>query len=134
MSASFELTAKVQKVAHGVVFGWALISSENGVPYVDLHDDFVPDESVLAGAVSLADGARVAKEMHQGEPVGTVLFVWPHTADIAKAVGLEGSRTGLLIGMRPRADVLAKFQSGEYTGFSIGGSGRRTLVEEEDDA
>lgn len=131
MSDQFQITAEVRKVdaEHGVVFGWAIVCTEDGEPYVDLQDDHISDASMLKGAVGFADGARVAKEMHAGNPIGTVLFVWPMTADIAKAIGVQTARTGMLIGMRPNAEVLEKFKSGEYRGFSIGGRGRRRRVE-----
>jgi len=44
-------------------------------------------------------------------------------------VGVQTERTGMLIGMRPNAEVMAKFKSGEYRGFSVGGHGRRRRVE-----
>jgi hypothetical protein len=65
--------------------------------------------------------------MHKGDPIGTMVFAFPLTTDIAKAFDITTPRTGLMIGMKPSAEVLAKFKSGEYTGFSIGGK----RVEEE---
>lgn len=123
----FEIAAEVRKVDAelGVVFGWALVCTERGAPYVDLQGDHVTEASMLKAAVGFAEGARVAKEMHSGPEIGTVLFVWPMTADIAKAVGVQTERTGMLIGMRPSAEVLEKFKKGEYRGFSVGGRGRR---------
>lgn len=128
----FELSAKVSKVddSLGIVFGWAIVCTEKGAPYVDLQDDNISEASMLKAAAKFAAGARVAKEMHAGGPVGTILFVYPLTAEIAKAHGIQTERTGMLIGMQPDSpEVLAKFKSGEYTGFSIGGTGRRRRVE-----
>jgi hypothetical protein len=127
----FQLSAEVCKVdeSEGLVFGWALVCLENGKPHVDLQGDHVPEATMLKAAAKFASGARVAKEMHEGAPAGTVEFIWPLTADIAKACGLETKRTGLLIGMRPAPEMLAKFKSGEYRGFSIGGRGKRRQVE-----
>jgi hypothetical protein len=127
----FALAAQVCKVdaEEGIVFGWAIISTENGQPYVDLQNDYVPEASVLKAAAKFAAGARVAKDTHEGAQAGTVDFIWPMTADIAKALGISTPRTGLLIGMRPSPEMLAKFKSGELTGFSIGGRGRRKEIE-----
>lgn len=127
----FEIACEVLKVDEqlGLVFGWALVCTEDGQPYVDLQDDHVPEATMLRAAAGFADGARVAKEMHSGGQAGTVPFVFPMTADIAKALGLQTRRTGMIVGMRPGPEMLAKFRSGEYRGFSIGGRGRRRRVE-----
>ncbi len=75
---------------------------------------------------------RVAKEMHMGDEKGTILFAWPMTEDIAKAMDIKSKFTGLMIAMKPNSpDILDKFKSGEYTGFSIGG--RRIVDRELDD-
>ena len=101
--------------------GYAIISTENGEPYYDLQGDHIPEESMLKAAVDFAENSRVASEMHTGESRGTVLFTWPLTGEIAKSFGIQTERTGLLIAMKPDTDMLAKFQSGELKGFSIGG-------------
>ena len=131
MSDSFQITAEVKKIDEqlGLVFGWGLVCTEGGEKYIDLQDDHVSEATMLKAAVGFSDGARVAKEMHEGPAIGTVLFVWPMTADIAKAIGVQTERTGMLVGMRPNPEVMAKFKSGEYRGFSIGGRGRRRRVE-----
>lgn len=127
----FELKCEVAKVddSLGIVFGWGIICSENGEPYIDLQEDHIREPNMLKAAAKFADGDRVAKEMHQGGPAGTVLFVYPLTAEIAKSLGLETKRTGMLVGMRPVPEMLAKFKSGELRGFSIGGRGTRRRVE-----
>jgi len=130
--ADFELTARVLKVDEslGIVLGWGIVCTEGGEPYVDLQDDHVPEQSMLRASVGFAESARVAKQMHTGDPIGTVLFVFPMTADIAKAFEFQVPRTGMMIGMRPSTpEVLAKFHSGDYRGFSIGGRGKRRRKE-----
>jgi len=131
VSESFQITAEVRKIDEplGVVFGWGIVCNERGEPYVDLQNDHIPESSMLKAAVRFAEGARVAKEMHAGPPIGTVLFVFPMTAEIAKSLGFQTERTGLVIGMKPSAQAFEKFRSGEYRGFSIGGSGTRRKVE-----
>lgn len=121
----FERAAKVLKVDEslGLVFGWAIVSTEDGEPYFDKNDppDHIPDESMLATATDFSLNSSVMKEMHRGEQVGTVVFSFPLTAEIAKAFGLETKRTGWMIAVKPGPDILAKFVDGTYTGFSIGG-------------
>lgn len=132
--SQFNTSAAVCKVDEGLglVFGWAIVCLEKGERHFDLQDDHIPEASMLEAATAYMDGERAAKDMHQGPEVGKVVFAWPLTTDIAKAFGLETDRTGLMIAMRPPSDILAKFKSGEYTGFSIGGI--RVRDEEVEDA
>jgi hypothetical protein len=65
--------------------------------------------------------SRMASEMHTGADRGSYVFAFPLTTEIAKALGIETQKTGLLVAVKPDADMLAKFKSGELTGFSIGG-------------
>lgn len=127
----FKYFAKTEKVEHGVVFGWAIICKENGVDYYDLNrdpatglrkGDHIPEHSMLDAACDFAKAERPGNEMHDGPEVGQYLFLFPMTTDIAKALGIITPKTGLLVGYKPPADVLAKFQDGTYTGFSIEGT------------
>ena len=62
-----------------------------------------------------------------------MLFALPLDESIAKGLGLQlGDFEGLVIGMKPEPDMLAKFESGELTGFSLGGSALE--IEEVEDA
>lgn len=116
----------------GLVIGFAIVCTENGEPYYDMQDDHIPDDAMLKAATNFMVNSRTVNEMHDGEDAGVVVFAWPLTEDIAKAMGLETSRTGLMIAMKPSSsEVLDKFRSGEYTGFSIGGV--RICDEEVDD-
>ena len=117
--------AEVLKVddSLGLVLGWAIVCTKGGEDYVDLQNDIIPEDAMFKASVEFMQGARVAKEMHAGDSKGTVVFAFPLTADIAKAFGLETKTTGLMIGVKPdSAEMLAKFKSGEYSGFSIGGT------------
>jgi hypothetical protein len=105
----------------GLVFGWAIVCKMDGEPYVDLQNDIIPEDSMLSASMDFMQNSRVSKEMHRGDQTGTVVFAFPLTEDIAKSFGIETKKTGLMIAVRPSADVLAKFKSGEYKGFSIGG-------------
>lgn len=125
LKKKFQATnAEVLKVdsSLGLVMGYAIIcKQEDGTPYFDLHNDHIPEDAMLEAATDFMLNSRVAKEMHVGGGKGSVIFAWPMTADIAKAFGLEVKKTGLMIAMKPDADMLKKFESGELTGFSIGG-------------
>jgi hypothetical protein len=107
----------------GLVFGFAIVCKEDGEDHFDLQGDHIPDGVMLAGSLDFAKGERVAKEMHKGDQIGDVVFMFPLTAEIAKSLDIVTKRTGLLIAMQPEdPEVLRKFADGEYTGFSIGGA------------
>lgn len=116
--------AQVCKVDNelGLVFGWAIISKIDGEPYYDTQGDYIPEEAVLKATTEFMLDGGLAKEMHGGDFVGKIVYAWPLTTDIAKAMGVTTKRTGLMIAMKPSEDsVLEKFRDGTYTGFSIGG-------------
>ncbi|MCC8945991.1 hypothetical protein H8A97_13000 [Bradyrhizobium sp. Arg62] len=123
MTEKFDTEASVFKVddSLGLVFGWAIVCNKSGEAYYDSQGDHIPEDSMLKAAADFMKNSRVAKDMHQGDEIGPVVFCWPMTAEIAKAMGIDTDTTGLMIAMLPPADILAKFKSGDYTGFSIGG-------------
>lgn len=116
--------AEVVKVDEslGLVLGYAIVCKVDGEDYFDVQGDHIPEDAMLAAALDFMQESRVAKEMHAGEQVGQVVFAFPLTTEVAKAFGIRCKKTGLLVAMKPDADVLAKFKDGTYTGFSIGGS------------
>jgi hypothetical protein len=122
--------AKVVKVDNslGLVFGFAIVCKVDGEEYYDVQGDHIPEAAMLEAACDFMQNSRVAKEMHAGDERGSVVFAWPLTEDIAKSFGMQVTKTGLMIAMKPDPEVLEKFESGEYTGFSIGG--RRVEDEE----
>lgn len=107
----------------GLVFGFAIVCKEDGEAHFDLQGDHIPDSVMLEGSFDFAQNSRVAKEMHTGDQIGDITFMFPLTSDIAASLDIVTKRTGLLIAMRPDSpEVLQKFVSEEYTGFSIGGT------------
>lgn len=122
-SASFVSDAQVLKVDVdlGLVFGFAIVCKVDGEDYEDLQGDTIPEDSMLEAAADFMQHSRVSKEMHSGDQDGTVVFAFPLTTDIAKALGIQTEKTGLIVALKPSPDVLEKFRDGTYTGFSIGG-------------
>ncbi len=123
---TFSINTKVAKVDTdlGLVFGWAIVCKIDGEDHFDLQDDHIPEKVMLTATTDFMANSRVAKTMHidGSELPGSILFALPLTTDIAKALDLTTNKTGLIIAMQPGDDkVLAKFASGEFTGFSIGG-------------
>lgn len=106
----------------GLVMGFAIVCCVDGEPYFDLQGDHIPEDAMLKAAVEFMENSRKAKEMHAGDSVGEILFCFPMTAEVAKAHDIITKTTGLMVAMKPSDDeILEKFRSGEYTGFSMGG-------------
>lgn len=121
----------------GLVFGFALICKVDGEPYYDTGSldeetgevirDHVSEEEMLAATTDFMKSARIANEMHTpGDESGMVVHSFPLTTDIAKALDIETATTGWLVAVAPDAEMLAKFASREFTGFSIEGTAERT--------
>lgn len=138
MNVPFQSFGKAQVLevhkSLGLVVGFAIVSKVNGEDYYDFHGDHIPEDSMLKASIDFMKNSRVSGDMHKRDEDGTpevdgeVVFAFPLTSDIAKSLDIETSKTGLLVGIMPSRDVLAKFDSGEYTGFSIGG---RRIVDED---
>lgn len=123
MDKEFAIRGEIIKAdaSLGLVLGWGIICSENGVPYFDLQGDHIPEDVMTKAAADFMLHSRCAKEMHSGDAIGSIVFSFPLTKDVCDAYGITCAKSGWLIAMRPTADVFAKFKSGEYKGFSIGG-------------
>lgn len=108
----------------GLVFGWAIVSKIDGREYWDTQGHNVPESTMLKASVEYMENGGAVKEMHVGPAdKGRVVFAFPVTEDIAKAMGIQSGYMGLMIGMKPEPAVLQKFRDGTYSGFSIGGAG-----------
>lgn len=124
----------------GLVFGYAIVCKVGGEDYYDLNIDHsgphagervpehVPEAVMTKAALELSECGAPGNEMHDGPDVGHYPFLFPLTTEIAKALGITAEKTGLLVAYKPPADVLAKFKSNEYRGFSI--EGRRLAYTE----
>jgi|GEM_PF-5012811 len=108
--------------AINTVFGFAIISKQNGGDYVDLQGDHITENAVLKASATFMEGDRKALDMHSGEPIGKILFAFPLVSDVAEALGVTTNTTGLIVGMTPdNPTMLEKFATGARTGFSLGG-------------
>ncbi len=105
----------------GLVMGFIIICKQDGQRYFDLHGDHIPEDAMLKAALDFMENSRTAKDVHTNEKRGSIVFAWPMTDDIAKAFDIETHTTGLMIAMKPDEEMLERFESGELTGFSIGG-------------
>lgn len=121
-SRRFERVAKVSTINKrlGIVFGWAAESLRKGEQYFDTQGDHYTEDAMVADFADFMLKSRTSGEMHEVVD-GDVVFLFPLTSDLAKAFEIKTDRTGVMVGIKPSPEVLAKFESGEYTGFSIGG-------------
>lgn len=107
-----------------LVFGWGMVCTKNGELYFDTDNQAVPEDVALqAWKEFMLSGQRTLKAMHAGVEVGQVIFAFPMLTDIAKSLGFENlPQTGILAGVYVEDDdVLQKYVTEVYKGFSIGG-------------
>ena len=105
----------------GMLFGYAVVCKEDGEEYYDLQGDHIPEDAMLRAAVDFMLDYRYAYDSHV-YGIGTVIFAWPMTEDIAKSMDITAKRTGLMVGIKvDNMDIIRRFRQGIYTGFSIGG-------------
>ena len=111
--------------AQRIVWGWAYVSTEKGALLTDLQGDSIEPVEMVKMANAFMESVRTAKAMHAGEGIGEVIHSLPLTTDLAKALGLDSDREGWIVGMKVHDDdVWKRVQSGEFTGFSIGGKAK----------
>lgn len=107
----------------GIVFGWGMITKINNEPYYDLDNQYIPNDVMVKSTSAFMETARVSNDSHTPVDIGTVVHSFPLSNEIAKAMGISSNINGWMVGVKPDPTTLAKFVSGEYTGFSIEGTG-----------
>lgn len=112
-----------------LVWGWASVATENGEDVYDSHGDHIPMSELTKASIDFMENVRVGKTMHSGEKTSTVIGCLPLSAELAKALGIESKREGLIMGFkvhdRKTWDLI---KSGELPALSIGGRGMRYAV------
>jgi len=120
-----------------LVFGWANVTVMDGEEVVDTQNDVMDSQVLVKAFMDFMSNSRVGGVMHlrdeAGNPVGAgeVVFAFPFTPDIKKALGIEMPAEGVVIGFRADDDSVWKaVKDGKLQAFSIGGKAVRTPVEE----
>lgn len=111
-----------------LVYGWAIVNkvrNEEGelVDYYDTDNEHFPEDITLKSFEEFMTGDRLVDDIHDEKPIGQVIFCFPMISGIAESFGILDKlpQTGMIIGTRiDSIEILGKFESGEYTGFSIG--------------
>jgi len=118
-------TTEILKVDKGLglIFGYAMVCKIDGEDHFDLQGDHIPEAVMLKTlAQFMSSDNVVAKDMHSGEQIGTYIFAFPMTTEIAKSLDITIKQSGALVAMKPdNEETLEKFATGEFTGFSIAG-------------
>lgn len=106
----------------GLVFGYAMVCKINGKDHFDLQGDHIPEQTMLNVLTKFMQSGAEAREMHREESVGSFVFAFPMTTDIAKSLGIQVEQTGAIVAMKPKdKGTLKRFVSGELKGFSVFG-------------
>lgn len=115
------------------IFGWASVVEVNGEPVVDLQGDHISVDEMEKAGYEYVMKSRKGGDMHLRDDWSPIqksemiesFIVTPEKRD---AMGLPDSvPSGWWVGFKVQdPDVWSKVKSGERTGFSIHGHGRRT--------
>ena len=105
-----------------MVYGWASVVTEKGVPVIDRQGDVIEADTLVKAVNNFMEHVRVGKAMHTGEQVGVVVHSLPITKEIGEALGIQSDREGWVVAYKVYDDaVWAMVKSGELAAFSIGG-------------
>lgn len=125
------LEGKILKVddEQRMVYGWASVVTEKGVPVVDRQGDVIEADTLVKAVNSFMEYVRVGKAMHTGEQVGVVVHSLPVTKEICDALGIQSDREGWVVAYKVYDDnVWAMVKSGELSAFSIGGRANKEEI------
>lgn len=114
-----------------LVYGWASVITEKGVPIVDRQGDVIEADTLVKAVNDFMEHVRVGKEMHDGEPIGRVIHSLPLTKEIGESLGIRSDREGWVVAFKVYDDaVWKKVKDGELRAFSIGGRATREKIEQ----
>jgi hypothetical protein len=114
-----------------LVFGWANVVSVDGATVLDRQNDMIDDQwEMEKAAYDFVLNSRVGGDMHLVKGVSTMVESMVFTDEKCDALGLSKSfPRGWWVGFRVNNEgTWNLIKSGEYTGFSVHGTGQRTEV------
>ena len=105
-----------------LVYGWASVVTEKGVPVIDRQGDVIKPDTLVKAVNNFMEHIRVGKQMHNGDQIGVVVHSLPITKEIGDSLGIQSDREGWVVAFKVYDDeVWNKVKSGELAAFSIGG-------------
>ena len=128
--------SKIQKIddEKRLVFGWANVSIRaDGEQIVDRQKDIIDPEDLEDAAYAFVELYGDGGEMHENPKVAKVVESCIFTPEKCEAIGITQDKlpTGWWIGFHVLDDdVWEKVKSGEYSMFSIAGTGQRVEVDD----
>lgn len=109
-----------------VVYGWASVVEQDGIPVIDSQRDHISPEQLVRAAHDFIKSSRSAKLLHEGEEIGEVVESIVMTKDVQAALGIDLKKVGWFIGIRVLNDkVWGAVKDGRLKMFSIGGRAER---------
>lgn len=125
-AAVFEVPISKTDEDQNLVFGWASVISEAGVPVKDSQGHVIDEAELEKAFYEYALSARVAGEMHDeyGAQIGKMVECMVFTKAKQEALGIDLGKVGAWVGYKVAPAVFAKIKDGTYRMLSIGGSGR----------
>ena len=117
-------------VEKNLVFGWASVTKNAGGDVIaDTQGDIIKSSEIEKGAYLFVKNSRMAGEMHEKMGVGTLVESMVFTKEKQAALGIS-VQEGWWVGFEVTPEVFAKVKSGVYKDFSIGGRGKRKVIED----
>lgn len=114
-----------------MIWGWASVTSERGVPIVDRQGDVLDDEELMPAVHQFMTDSRSGGNMHKQMGIGTVVESMVFTPALQAALGIDLQKTGWFVGIKVADDATwAAVKNGTLRAFSLGGSGVRHPIEE----
>ena len=132
---NFSINCDIHKVDDDqrLVFAWASVNSVNGELLVDTQGDIISDEELEKAAYNYVLNSRIAGELHIRKGVGRLVESIVFSKAKQEALGIDLGKTGWFVGFKIDDDELwDTIKKGEYPMMSIGGSGRREEINEEE--
>lgn len=131
----FDFEAEICKVdeEQRIVYGWASVIEENGIPVIDHHGDVIESRELEKAAYDYMLDSRRGHDMHAtamgDEPVAKIVASIVFTKEVQKTLGIDLGKVGWFIGFKVYNDEVWKgVKSGQYKDFSIGGRAFREPI------
>lgn len=109
--------------AEHIIWGWASVVTEKGVPVVDLQGDEIPVPVLVKAVHKFMAECRVGKIGHAGGQTGEIVESLVFTKALQDVLGIDLQQEGWFVGYRiDDPEVWKQVQSGDLSMFSIGGT------------